>query len=89
MNKLTGILSTTNITILIVMAGGNLILGIKAYFQEFGRMDCIREAIYHNATENGFVQCVLDSGLFHVRRNYMDIRTVRFNSDIDNDCFFH
>jgi len=46
------------------MAGGNFIFGIVAYIQEFTRMNCVREAIYYNATENDFTNCLRDSGLF-------------------------
>ena len=48
------------------MAGGNLIIGIQSTFQEFNRMDCINEAVYKNATENEFTNCILKSGIFDV-----------------------
>ena len=66
MIKLKDILSATNGMIIMIMAGGNLILGITASFQEFSKMDCIREAIYQNATENEFTNCIIKSGLFNV-----------------------
>jgi len=48
------------------MAGGNFIFGIIAYGQEFEKMDCIRQAIYQHATENGFLDCLINKGIFDV-----------------------
>lgn len=45
------------------MAGGNFIFGLVTYFQEFGKMDCIRQAIYHNLTESGLLTCLNNRGL--------------------------
>ena len=50
--------------ILIIMAGGNLIFGTVANIQEFGKMDCVRQAIYHHATEDDLINCLNHAGLF-------------------------
>ncbi|MDE1765702.1 MAG: hypothetical protein KGI27_05410 [Thaumarchaeota archaeon] len=57
------ILSATNVMILTIMAGGNFIFGLVSYFQEFGKMDCVRQAIYDKITENSFLVCLNGRGL--------------------------
>ena len=64
MVKLKDIFSATNIMILIIMAGGNFIFDIAAHAQEFQRMNCVREAIYENATEDHFTSCLKNAGFF-------------------------
>lgn len=66
MIKFRDILSTSNFVILMIMAGGNLILGIIAYDQEFQRMNCVRQAIYEHATQDGFTACLKQTGFFDV-----------------------
>lgn len=46
------------------MAAGNVLFGTLSYLQEFKKLDCIRNAIYHNATEPEFTNCLLASGFF-------------------------
>jgi hypothetical protein len=66
MLKLRDFLSATNVMILVIMAGGNLILGIASYVQEFDRTNCIRQAIYEKATESQFTSCLKSTGFFDI-----------------------
>ena len=66
MIKLKDILSASNVMILVIMGGGNFIFGIAAYFQEFGKMDCIRQAVYDHIAQNDFLSCLTHRGLFDV-----------------------
>ena len=64
MIKIKEILSATNITILIIMAGGNFLFDIVSNVDEFKKVECIREGIYHNATEDNFTNCMINAGIF-------------------------
>lgn len=66
MVNLKEILSASNVMILVIMAGGNFIFGLASYFQEFGKMDCVRQAIYQKATQDAFLTCLNNRGLLDV-----------------------
>ena len=46
------------------MASGNVLFALVDYIDEFKRMNCVREAIYYNSTENKFTNCLQDAGFF-------------------------
>ncbi len=64
MIKFRGILSTSNVIVLMIMATGNLVFGILQNHQEWQEMECVHQAIYHNSTETTFLNCLLDTKLF-------------------------
>ena len=63
LKTIKGILSATNVMILVIMGGGNMIFGLAQNFQEFGKMDCVRQAVYQHITENDFLTCLTNRGL--------------------------
>jgi len=47
-----------------IMATGNVVFALVDYVDEFKRMNCVREAIYDNTTEDKFTTCLQDAGFF-------------------------
>ena len=64
MKKLHRILFVVNLVFLLIIATGNFSVGIKAHFQESASASCISDAIYHDATEPEFIECMLGFGIF-------------------------
>ncbi len=65
MNKAINILSTSSIIILIILAGGNLLFGMTAYYDDQNKMICLSNAIYNKTiTYDETMKCLHDVGLF-------------------------
>lgn len=62
--KLHRILFVVNLVFLLIIAIGNFSVGITSHFQESAKGSCISEAIYHNATEKEFIDCMVKFGSF-------------------------